>query len=601
VRFQRRLLLGAVLGLAAVLRFTGLSWGLRHTPYHDERYFVESTAQMVVHGDLDHRFYEYPGLLFYLLLPLLALMGAKVPPGPEAYLVARGLVAAFGVLSVALVYRLGQRLMGERAGLVAALFLAVSPLDVETAHMVRPDVVLQSFVLLAFLAFARVGTSPARDLLSGVALGAASAVKFTGILLAPCYVACRWLAPGPRVRRVALVALVAATVLLLLTPYSVLHYQAFLRGMSYQWSWHYRGEGGTGDFLRLLLFYLRAIVETLGPAGAGLAVAGLVLARTQWRPWLPLVLHLALTLVVSCAADRAWQRFLLPCLGVLVLLVARAMEAVRSALPRAWAAVLAAAALLPLWSSLGYVRYVLEPGAWDRVAAWIDLNLPPGSRIVSALPALGLDRSRFEVVGAPSQPEAARLVARHADVLVVDAEAAQATAAAGFQEAFRAGPTRDDAATVVFLVPAELRPRYQPVQLERGWLSASENEALLPALLDEDPATAWSTDGPQRPGSWVQVDLPQPLLLGRVELGLGNRPERLGRDTHLLITQDGRVWNRIPAYSGRPPLEAQDPGQGERSDAFIIEPSRARGVRLVQMGQGDRRWGFARLRLDALR
>jgi len=42
-----RLILALVLILAAALRFTGLSWGLRHPPHTDERVFVENTSAPV--------------------------------------------------------------------------------------------------------------------------------------------------------------------------------------------------------------------------------------------------------------------------------------------------------------------------------------------------------------------------------------------------------------------------------------------------------------------------------------------------------------------------------------------------------------------------
>jgi len=151
------LALGSILLLAGVLRFTGLGWGLRHTPHWDERVFVENAVQMVAARDLDHRYYEYPGLFFYLLYPVLGIGGFAPPATPAAYLAVRGVVAAFGVASVAGVYLLGTRLSGPAAGLVGALLLAASPLDVSTAHEVRPDVVLQFFVLVALLAFRRIG------------------------------------------------------------------------------------------------------------------------------------------------------------------------------------------------------------------------------------------------------------------------------------------------------------------------------------------------------------------------------------------------------------------------------------------------------------
>lgn len=110
-----RALLLAILTLAAVLRFTGLSWGLRHQPTWDERVFVHSTRAMITKGDLDHRYYEYPGLFFYLLYPVLASVPSESESG-TFYLAARALVAAFSVASVALTYLLGARLAGPGSG-----------------------------------------------------------------------------------------------------------------------------------------------------------------------------------------------------------------------------------------------------------------------------------------------------------------------------------------------------------------------------------------------------------------------------------------------------------------------------------------------------
>src|SRR5262249_702389 len=116
----------------------------------------------------------------------------QLPPGPSWYLWGRRLVGVFGVLSVALVFFLGRKLAGTAAGLTAALFTAVSPVEVRTAHMIRPDVALEAFVLLAFLAFERISPRWRDDLVAGVALGAATAVKWTGVFLAPSYVLYRF-------------------------------------------------------------------------------------------------------------------------------------------------------------------------------------------------------------------------------------------------------------------------------------------------------------------------------------------------------------------------------------------------------------------------
>ncbi|HEY3119781.1 MAG TPA: glycosyltransferase family 39 protein, partial [Vicinamibacteria bacterium] len=311
----------AVIVLAAGLRFTGLSWGLRHRPHWDERVFVENAARMAEKRELDHRFYEYPGLFFDVLAPVLAFAGAGQPDA-RAYLVARGMVAFFGTASVLIVFLLGRRLLDERAGLAAALLLAVSPIDVWTAHMVRPDVPLQTLVLLALLAFGAIGPRLRGDLLSGLAIGAATAVKFTGLLLVPSYLAARALAPGPRLRRTLVAGMIGVVVLLLATPYALVRGRSFFEGVWIQWRFHY-GAGGFADLTGFALYYLRAIATTLGPLGAVLLAAGTALALLDWRRWLPLVLHPLVTLAVHSTAEVRYDRFLVPTTGVLCLLAAR--------------------------------------------------------------------------------------------------------------------------------------------------------------------------------------------------------------------------------------------------------------------------------------
>ena len=123
---------------------------------------MANVVEMVRAGDLDHRFYTYPGLFFYLLAPGIAALGPGRWDGGDPYLVSRGVVAMVGVLNVALVYCAAARPLGRGAGLVAASLLAASPLDVETSHQVRPDVLLEGFGIVALLTFRRLGARLAR-------------------------------------------------------------------------------------------------------------------------------------------------------------------------------------------------------------------------------------------------------------------------------------------------------------------------------------------------------------------------------------------------------------------------------------------------------
>ena len=313
------MVLASVLALAAVLRFGGLGWGLRHQPHIDERYFVDNVGWMLAHRDLDHRFDEYPGLVFYVLAPVLAWFG---PPqfGADAYLAARAVVAVFGVASVGLVYLLGVRLAGPATGLAAALILAVSPVEVQTAHMVRPDVVLEAFVLIALLGLTRVGTRLRDDMVAGASMGAAAAVKFTGVLLVPSYLARRLTVPGPRRWGVLAAGAAAMLVFAVCSPRTILDLDGGLAGLATQIGYHYDVRPrGAQSVAGMALTYGRVLLKAVGVVALALAVAGVWLARRDWRRWLPLWL-LPLTIVaVFSTAEVHHDRFVVPALGVIAL------------------------------------------------------------------------------------------------------------------------------------------------------------------------------------------------------------------------------------------------------------------------------------------
>ena len=259
-----RIALLSLLLLAGLLRFTGLSWGLRHVPHWDERVFVDNVWLMHEKGDFDHRYYEYPGLFPLILYPAIGAVYREGPPTREAFLVARGAVALLGVLNVGLVYALGVRLHSRRLGLAAALLLAVSPVDVDTSHTVRPDVAVQTAVLLAMLAYGRLGNAVRGDLRAGLATGAAVAVKFTGAFLVPSYLAARWLAPGPRLSRVALAGFLGVLVLVGTTPYALINRPAYVEDLGVQLGAHFSTGSFAPEFLNHLGYYLRKIVFMLG-------------------------------------------------------------------------------------------------------------------------------------------------------------------------------------------------------------------------------------------------------------------------------------------------------------------------------------------------
>jgi hypothetical protein len=593
-RLRAQLPLLAILLLAAALRFTGLGWDLRHPVHIDEQLFVDGVAAMLSEGDLDPGYYEYPGVPFFVLLPVL--VAADSPPfGPVAYLAARGLIAAAGVASVGLLALLGGRLVGRSAGLAAALWLAVSPCDVHTAHMFRPDVLLQVGALLSFLAFARLGSRLRPDLLAGAALGLSVATKFTGAFLVPAYLLARWRAPGPRLRALGLGLLCAGLVFVLLTPYLVWRYPVFLSGIDTQVTHHYDADGAdSAPQGSTLAYYLERAWWTLGPAGAILAVVGL--AGVRRRPGLaPLVLHAVTTLAVMSTADLSFQRHLVPILPGLHLIAASALERLQGRRSRLRWLLVGLVALVPLARSTAYVMEVSRPSTRDRAADWITQHQPHGTRVLTLLP-LGLDRSRYEVVWELHETREWRLVAPEVDLIV----AYQGAAIPAGLEVATTIPSHGRAngvPVVVWTVPDWARHRYRPVGRDRLSLATNAAPDQLSAAIDGDPATYWSVERRTQRPVHLGATFEEPVRVGRLVLELGSHPRWYRPELRVEVSTQPGQWRKAFSVNARPETPLQVWGDGH-SQVLLLEPQPVLGVRLVH--EGWRAWGFSELRVDEL-
>ncbi len=597
--------------VAAALRGTGLGWGLRHPPHFDERVFVENARQMAERGDLDHRYYEYPGLFFHLLRPVLAL-GEGGETSAQHYRLARGMVAAFGVLGCAVTYLLGRALAGPVVGLVGALLVAVSPVAVHTAHMVRPDVVLQVFVTAALVALVHLGPRLRHDALAGGLVGMSVAVKFSGAFLLPAYLLRRALAPGPRLRGALLAGAVGAVVFVAATPYALVNAREFVAGVETQVGYHYEeGEGGSAPGFGLAAAYALVWLRALGAPAAVLALAGLALAlRDDPRRWLPLLALPLVTLAVMATQRFLFWRHLLPSLAVPALLSALAIEALAAAAarrarlppPALTTALAVLVAAVPLARSLEYVRDIARPGTKDLALDWARSHVPDGARVLSSVERLGLDPRRLEVT------EVARL-GPHDGPLVLEMDFVFATGAddahalAGLverghfvPESAVAGPTLR-----VLTPPAAARPAYRLLPLASDQLRASENSNERAHASDGDPATLWRTEDPQRPGDWLAAELRESARLARIELLLGPHVRFAARELQVAVSADGIAWTDVRSRPARPPVAGQRPEQGPLSQVLVLTPPVAtRFVRVGLRRSGAHRWGVAELRLFAL-
>ena len=593
---RSRLQLLAILAAAALLRFSALGWGLRHPPNIDEHLFLEATGKMLAAGDLDHRFYEYPGLFVYILAPVLAFFH---PPefGPDAYLAARAVVGCFGVLSVFLTYRLGRAMAGETAGLFAAALLAVSPVEVRTAHMVRPDVALESLLLLCFFAFRRIGSEAKGELVSGASIGAATALKFSAPLIAPSYLVRRLVAPGFRWHRPLLAFVVSLLMFAVLSPYTLVNQARAGHGMWTQIAFHYRERAGERDYADTAAAYGEVLLGTLGIPGLALALAGVAVARRAWRDWLSLLVLPVVIVAVFSTATIRWERFLVPTLGVVCLFAGLAVQALASRSRWLAGAAIAAAVAVPLWASRDYLRAIERPSTRDLALDWIEAHYGPGTRILMpAAFALGADPSRYEITMVNRIEPELRLEAGARD-LVVAGPGADRSLVREMSKLFVAEPeTVFSGERILVLAPGEgQRPSWRRVDLSGARLDASTDASEIASVRDGDLKTAWRA--PVAEGAWIEVTFAQPVTLGRIEVVPG-KPAEAPRNLHVYLATDERPKLRREAVAlGRPP-EAQQ--VGAQSQVLILDGAKTRTLRIVQPAPVSDAWSVAELRIEAL-
>jgi hypothetical protein len=610
--------------LALGLRFVGLTWGLRHPMHIDEKTYVANVVAMVDNGDLDHRFYAYPGLFFYALLPGIALLGPVLRAGNDPYLVSRAFVALTGVANVALVCFVGERLLGRAAGLAAAFFLAVSPVDVYICHEVRPDILLQSMGLVALLAFRGVGKERGGDLRAGLVMGLAGAVKFTGFYMAPYYLAARWLAPGRWLRGALLAGLVAVAVVLVCTPYALIHVSRYKYGPAVLVGYYQPGVHKE-LFLQHLATYLGEIRRALGPWGVLLFLAGAGLALwREPRAWGPALLHPLTILAVMSTANRTYARHILPAMGTIDLLAAFPVELLARRSPLAAGLLALVVGLAPLRGSLRYVNVVSRPSPEDRALDWIQARVPAGARIVETRPEgidytagagamIGVDPVRYDFLGSSDEdPRALRRLIPDVDLVITRPEGE-----AGFEglldevgefRRYRApedwlhlGEPRPGAVELNLQVP-RLRSAYRAVDLSRARFRASENDEAVHPVGDGVLKLGWTTRGPLRGGEWIELEFGTPTRISRIELFMGGRPR--GYDPVVSVwVKTGGDDARIRAADGRPSLVDQvaaiDAGSPRPlSQILLLNGTPCVSVKIVQEGARDYPWRIDAIRVD---
>ena len=204
-----------VLAIALALRVWGITWGLpsatHYFSYHPDESVVLETSSLTMNvfaGRLLPHSYHYGSLQFYLVCfanTLGALFGGMdivpknfavwYPQWAKMYLIGRLLTVGMGVGTVWVTYAVGAKLWSRRAGLAAALILAITPLHAQQSHFLTVDVPATFWVMLSLVWSVRLATDDPKPLkaalFAGVFAGMAAATKYNmALAVLPLLAAC---------------------------------------------------------------------------------------------------------------------------------------------------------------------------------------------------------------------------------------------------------------------------------------------------------------------------------------------------------------------------------------------------------------------------
>jgi 4-amino-4-deoxy-L-arabinose transferase-like glycosyltransferase len=417
-----RLALVLVVAGAAILRVWGLDHGLPHPSARpDEREVLEATRTFPA-GDLHPRWFIYPSLYLYLVwLAGEAALAARrlwMPtPGyaevlatslPTLLLAGRALSAAAGVATVVLTYVLGRRAGGPGAGLLAALLVAVNPLEVRDAHALKPDTALSLALLagLGAIAWWHARPEPGRALATGAVIGLGMGLKYNAVLLlVPAWASDVARGAGRGLRRwlpsVSLLVVAAAAVAVFVAtgPYVLIDFARFRLTFFFSMFAEYatRPEArvppsagwleALGRALETRAFGYHLAVSLRHGCGLAMALAtpvALVVALARrTSPLLVLAAGFApFYWLVIGASPVLLTRYFTPLVPVLALPVAALVAAAAARLPRGAARVVFAAvatvalAAEPLALSVAHVRLAARTDTRVEALGWMARHLP---------------------------------------------------------------------------------------------------------------------------------------------------------------------------------------------------------------------------------
>jgi hypothetical protein len=348
--------------LALVTRMVGISFGLPYLYHVDEARFAKISITYFS-GDLNPHFFHVPSLHTYMVAGLwggyyiygkISGKFSSITDFMESFdedatpyaIIARLLSVLLGIGTILLVFYLGKKMYSPRVGILASLFLIVSPVHSKISHYMVPDVPMVFFILISFVCIWFIYTKGDTKfyILAGLFAGIATATKFGGqLLFLPLFLAHIFYVLGKKqsVKNIFFSHKLILSVVFFFggflagCPYAVLDFPKFWNDFKWQ-SQHLLqvGHYGSSTAQPAWLFYIKyGLAENVGKFIQYLVFGGVLygLIRRRKKDLILIVFPLVLFVLIGSWKSMA-ARYLLPLIPFFCLIAALFLDVILSKL-----------------------------------------------------------------------------------------------------------------------------------------------------------------------------------------------------------------------------------------------------------------------------
>ena len=412
-----------IIAIGFTLRFIGIGYGLPQ-PYHPDEKQVMSKASRIIAGDLNPHFFIWPTLYMYLiaifykfsywliwllqyffgfihpLKRLYLLIHSNIITSYHYYLISRGISIIFGTITIPVTYLIGKELSSKKAGLIAALFIALAYYPVLYSHLGIISTTMVCLTLLSFyFAIKMYQTGRFKYYFEASIIGGlAIAAKYNAaIIIIPIFLAHLFLFLKNSYKfnrkfylRAIIIILFVLIGFFIGCPYSLINYEKFTKDIS----WVVESQKG----LQNTSIYFKGIQssswamdfkflwEGMGPFLLILSLAGIILSLFKRKyPYLLLLSFPLCYFLMASQSKTPVPRYTLIIYPFLLLLASMFIIFLNKyfrSFPKAFLiGIIIVALSIPFYHVIKLDYYLCQKDTRQLALEWIRKNMPQGSKV----------------------------------------------------------------------------------------------------------------------------------------------------------------------------------------------------------------------------